>query len=251
VIRLHAFACGWLGADLHLFLTGASGAIRVPVPSYLIELPRGLVLFDSGLHTDTRVDAAKRLGFLAKLFRVEFGPGETVGERLRALGHDPARVTHLVTSHLHFDHVGGHAEIPNARLFVQRREWEAGRTPELMQKNGYDPRDYDLGHDVELVDGEHDVFGDGSISCFPTFGHTPGHQSLRVRLAGGEIVLTADACYFRRTLEEMNLPPIVHDAAQMTDSLKHLAALRERGARLFFGHDPELWATLPEPAVFD
>jgi len=250
VIRMHAFACGWLGADLHLFLTGASGAIRVPVPAYLIEHPRGLVLFDSGLHVDARVDPHARLGFLAKLFQVEFAAGAAVGERLAALDIDPARVTHLVTSHLHFDHVGGHAQIPNARLVVQRREWEAGRTPELMQKNGYDPRDYDLGHPLALVDGELDLFGDGRIVCVPTYGHTPGHQSLRVRLDGGEIVLTADACYFRRTLEEMNLPPIVHDGEQMTESLRRLAALQTAGARLFFGHDPELWKTFPEPAVF-
>jgi len=250
VIRLHALSCGWLGGDLHLFLTGASGRIRIPVPVYLIQHPRGLVLFDSGLHADTRVDAEARLGFLAKLFEVEFGAGETVAEQLVAKGFDPARVTHLVTSHLHFDHVGGHAQIPNARVVVQRREWEAGQTPELMQKNGYNPRDYDLGHPLELVDGELDVFGDGTVVCFPTYGHTPGHQSLRVRLSGGDAVLTADACYFKRTLEEMNLPPIVHDAEQMRESLRRLGALQKSGARLFFGHDPELWATLPEPAIF-
>jgi N-acyl homoserine lactone hydrolase len=250
MMRLHAFDCGWLSADLHLFLTGVSGRIRAPVPAYLIEHPRGLVLFDSGLHADTRVDAEKKLGLLAKLFEVHFGAGEAVAERLEASGFDAGRVTHLVTSHLHFDHVGGHAQIPNARLVVQRREWEAGRTPELMQKNGYDPRDYDLGHEIELADGELDLFDDGRIVCLPTYGHTAGHQSLRVRLDGGDVVLTADACYFRRTLEEMNLPPIVHDTEQMTESLRRLAVLQARGARLFFGHDPELWATLPKPAIF-
>ena len=249
-MRLHALECGWLSADLHLFLTGASGRIRVPVPAYLIEHPRGLVLFDSGLHADARVDAEKKLGFLAKLFEVDFGAGEAIAERLEARGFDAGRVTYLVTSHLHFDHVGGHAQIPNARLVVQRREWEAGRTPELMQKNGYDPRDYDLGHEIEFADGELDLFGDGRIVCLPTYGHTAGHQSLRVRLDGGDIVLTADACYFRRTLEEMNLPPIVHDTEQMTESLRRLAALQAQGARLFFGHDPDLWATLPKPAIF-
>jgi N-acyl homoserine lactone hydrolase len=119
-----------------------------------------------------------------------------------------------------------------------------------MQKNGYDPRDYDLGHEIQLADGELDLFGDGRIVCLPTYGHTAGHQSLRVRLDGGDVVLTADACYFRRTLEEMNLPPIVHDTEQMTESLRRLAALQAQGARLFFGHDPELWATLPKPAIF-
>lgn len=249
-MRLHAFDCGWLSADLHRFLTGAAGRVRVPVPAYLIEHPRGLVLFDSGLHSDARVDAEKKLGLLAKLFEVHFGAGEAIAERLEARGFDPARVTHLVTSHLHFDHAGGHAQIPNARLVVQRREWEAGHTPELMQRNGYDPRDYDLGHPIELADGEVDLFGDGRIVCLPTYGHTAGHQSLIVRLDGGEIVLTADACYFRRTLEEMNLPPVVHDPQQMAESLRRLAALQASGARLFFGHDPELWGTLPEPAIF-
>ena len=97
-MRLHAFDCGWLSADLERFLTGVSGRIRVPVPAYLIEHPQGLVLFDSGLHSDTRVDAEKKLGFLAKLFEVHFGAGEAVAERLEARGFDPARVTHLVTS---------------------------------------------------------------------------------------------------------------------------------------------------------
>ena len=63
-------------------------------------------------------------------------------------------------------------------------------------RRGFNPRDFDLGHKLRLVDGEHDVFGDGSVVCLPTHGHTPGHQSLRLRLDGGEIVLAADARYF-------------------------------------------------------
>lgn len=251
MMRLHAFDCGWLGADMRRFLTGGTGYVRVPVPVYLIEHPRGLVLFDSGLHADTRVDAEKKLGLLAKLFAVQFGPGEAAGERLEARGFHPSRITHLVTSHLHFDHAGGLAQIPNARLVVQRREWEAGRTPELMQKNGYDPRDYDLGHDLLLADGELDLFGDGRVVCVPTYGHTAGHQSLRVRLESGDLVLTADSCYLRRTMEEMNLPPTVHDPEAMKESLRRLAAFEKAGARLFFGHDPDLWASLPAPAVFE
>ena len=140
----------------------------------------------------------------------------------------------------------GNATIPNAQLVVQRPEWEAGHDADLMRKNFYDPKDYDAGHDVLVVDGEHDVFGDGRVVCVPTYGHTPGHQSLRVRLDRGEVVLTADACYLRRTLEEMHLPSVVYDPDAMRQSLRHLRTLRAAGARIFYGHDPEFWETVPQ-----
>jgi glyoxylase-like metal-dependent hydrolase (beta-lactamase superfamily II) len=163
---------------------------------------------------------------------------------------DPARVHWLVNSHLHFDHAGGNAEVPNARLLVQRREWEAGADPDLARRNGFARQDYDLGHDLVLVDGEHDVFGDGRVVCIPTHGHTPGHQSLHLRLdEAGEVVLTSDACYLRRTLEDLHLPGVVYDREAMLGSLRRLRALRDAGATLWFGHDPEQWETLPRVLV--
>jgi N-acyl homoserine lactone hydrolase len=78
-------------------------------------------------------------------------------------------------------------------MMVQSREWEAGMDPEIAARRGFNRRDFDLGHQLQLVDGEHDVFGDGSVVCLPTHGHTPRHQSLRLRLDRGEIVLAADA----------------------------------------------------------
>ena len=246
-LRLFAFTCGWLESDLGLFVAGAAGPIRVPVPCYLVDHPRGALVFDTGLHPATQTDAEARLGRrIARAFRVCFAPGEELAARLAALAIDPAAVRWLVSSHLHFDHVGGNAQLPNARLVVQRREWQAGQDPDLRAANAYDPRDYDLGHDVLGVDGEHDVFGDGSVVCVPTHGHTPGHQSLRVRLATGDVVLAADACYLRRTLETLALPPIVHDPEAMRASLLRLRALRDAGARIFYGHDPEFWASLPQ-----
>ena len=84
-------------------------------------------------------------------------------------------------------------------MLVQRREWEAGMDPDSAARRGFNRRDFDLGHKLRLLDGEHDVFGDGSVLCLPTYGHTPGHQSLRLRLDRGEVVLAADACYFCQT----------------------------------------------------
>ena len=50
-------------------------------------------------------------------------------------------------------------------MLVQRREWDAGMDPDTATKRGFNPRDFDLGHNLRLVDGEHDVFGDGSVVC--------------------------------------------------------------------------------------
>lgn len=245
-IRLIAMTCGWLTGPTSGFLAGEPGRLRVPVPCYLIDHPQGTVLFDSGMHPDCQSDPTARLGLAASVFDVEFQPGEDAAARLRAFGVDPTKVRYLVNSHLHFDHTGGNATIPNAQLVVQRREWEAGREAEMIRANFYNPEDYDTGHDVLVVDGEHDVFGDGSVTCVPTYGHTPGHQSLRVRLDGREIVLTGDACYLRRTLEDLHLPSVVYDQEGMLESLRRLRRLRDAGARIFYGHDPEFWATVPQ-----
>jgi N-acyl homoserine lactone hydrolase len=131
-------------------------------------------------------------------------------------------------------------------VIVQRREWEVGMAPESEAKFGFYKADYDKGHKVKQVEGEHDVFGDASVVCIPTYGHTPGHQSLKVRTEKSEIVLTGDACYFCRTLKERRLPARMFDRAQMLASLDRLEALEKGGARLIFGHDLEFWKSVPQ-----
>lgn len=244
--RIHAMTCGYLTAPLGQFIAGGSGAVRVPVPAFLVDHPRGRLVFDTGMHPAAGTDPLGRIGPVAAIFRPELGPHEDIRSRLAALGVAPRDVRFLVQSHLHFDHAGGNELLPDATLLVQRREWEAGRDPDLAAANGFDAKDYDHGHALQLVDGEHDVFGDGSVVCVPTFGHTPGHQSLRVRTERGDVVLAADACYLRRNLEEMRLPPIVFDEEAMRASLQRLRQLRDAGARLVFGHDPDDWATVPQ-----
>ncbi len=245
-MRVFAMTCGWLTGSMGNFLAGESGRLRVPIPCFLIDHPKGRVLFDSGLHPAAQSDPAARLGLAAKVFEVEYRAGEDVASRLAALAVDPGTIRYLVNSHLHFDHTGGNATIPNAQLVVQRPEWQAGHDADLVRKNFYDPKDYDTGHDVLLIDGAHDLFGDGRVVCLPTYGHTPGHQSLQVRLDSGAIVLTADACYLRRTLEELHLPSVVYDQRGMMASLHRLRALRDRAVRIFYGHDPDFWASVPQ-----
>jgi N-acyl homoserine lactone hydrolase len=249
--RLYAFTCGTVTGEFARLMEGGEGEITMPVPVFLIEHRKGRALFDTGLHPDCQHDPAGRLGpRLAGLFHISFQPGEEVSARLETIGRDPNTIDLIINSHFHFDHVGGNALIPNATMLVQRREWEAGVDPDTAAQRGFNRRDFDIGHKLRLVDGEHDVFGDGSVVCLPTHGHTPGHQSLRLRLNGGEIVLAADACYFCRTLRERRLPRYVHDREAMLASLDRLEALERSGARIFFGHDPEFWQTVPQaPAL--
>ncbi len=246
-VKLFAFTCGSVTGEFGRLMEGGAGDITVPVPVFLIEHPKGRALFDSGLHPDCRHDAAGRLGQrLTRLFRVGLAPGEEVSARLKAIGRDPAKIDLLINSHFHFDHCGGNVLVPNATLLVQRREWDAGMHPESAEQRGFDPRDFDLGHKLRLVDGEHDVFGDGSVTCLPTYGHTPGHQSLRVRLVGGDVVLAADACYFCQTLRERRLPRFAYDKTAMLATLDRLEALEKAGARIVFGHDPDFWRGVPQ-----
>ena len=246
-IRLYAFTCGTVTGEFGRLMEGGEGDITVPVPVFLVEHPKGRALFDSGLHPDCQHDPAGRLGArLTGLFQIGFKPGEEVSARLEAIDRDPAKIDFVINSHFHFDHVGGNALIPNATMVVQRREWDAGTDPDTAARHGYNPRDFDLGHKLRLVDGEYDVFGDGSVVCLPTQGHTPGHQSLQLQLDSGSVVLAADACYFCRTLRERRLPRYVHDRDAMLASLDRLEKLEQGGARLFFGHDPEFWQGVPQ-----
>jgi N-acyl homoserine lactone hydrolase len=247
-LAVYALTCGHLEGDLGYLMEGGEGRIRLPIPAYLIEHPMGTALFDTGMHPDCQHDPAARVGArIAGLFAFDYHPGEEISARLAALGRDPAKIDLIINSHFHFDHVGGNALIPNATMVVQRREWDAGMDGDIAVRRGFNPRDFDLGHKLRLVDGEHDVFGDGRVVCLPTHGHTPGHQSLKLRLdSGGEVVLAADSCYFCRTLRERRLPRFVHDRDAMLLSLNRLAALEANGARIFFGHDPEFWQTVPQ-----
>jgi glyoxylase-like metal-dependent hydrolase (beta-lactamase superfamily II) len=245
-LNVYALTCGWLTLPAALLLKGEKGSLTVPVPAYLIEHPRGRVVFDTGLHLDTQTEPNRRLGRLAQYHKVGFKPGEEVSARLKSLEVAPDKIDFIINSHLHFDHSGGNEQLPNATLLIQRREWEAGHDADLIERVYYDPHDYDHGHRVKMIDGEHDVFGDGSVVCFPTYGHTPGHQSLRVRIANEYVVLTGDACYLRRTLDNLHLPTTVYDTQQMLESLHRLRAMRNAGAMIITGHDPELWKTIPQ-----
>jgi glyoxylase-like metal-dependent hydrolase (beta-lactamase superfamily II) len=239
-IEIIPLECGWITLPYGDLLENEPGTIRVPVPAYLIRHPDGVVLFDSGMHPDVGVDPVKRLGRETSLV-IEAPPHHSVDRQLTMHGVEASEVSFLINSHLHFDHAGGNALIPNARVIVHHDEWAAAGDPDLRARNFFNPRDFDLGHDVIQPKGEYDLFGDGRIVCIPTPGHTPGHQSLRIKTGTKDILLAGDCCYLSRSLEHRHLPPVAHDKRQMLVTLDLLQDLKDRGTTILFGHDPVQW----------
>lgn len=239
MIDIIGLDCGWMRTQSRtLSANGTKDEISIPIPAWLVRHPKGDVVFDAGLHPDLAFNTDS-LGPLAKVFAVDLAPGGTVGHRLTEHGVDPAGSLRVVLSHGHFDHVGGLVELPNARVLVQRDEWRAVR-----DTAGYDKTVVDLGHDVTELDGEHDVFGDGSVMCLPTPGHTCGHQSLRVTTAEGPVILAGDTCYFAHTLDDEVLPPFAFDHDQQLRSLRRLQAERRAGAMIVPGHDVAVFRSM-------
>ena len=258
-LRLYVLCGGLLELDLALMLPGRAPGSRwtVPVPCFLVVHARGRLLFDTGVHRAAITDPVGRLGeSRASRFGVRSEPGDDVVSQLARLRVQPDDMTYVANSHLHFDHCGGNEFFPRSTFLVQRAELEAARDPVVLASKRYTPSPQDFDHPLpyEPVDGEHDVFGDGTAVLVPTYGHTPGHQSLRVRAGKGtDVVLTADACYTRENMDRDLLPGVVWDPDEMSRSLARLKDLRDRhGATVVYGHDPAQWRELPrapEPLV--
>lgn len=245
-VKLYALTCGHVTIPTAMLLANREGFTRVPITSYLIEHPRGRAVFDTGLNLKTLHQPAVYVGdLLAALHEFHYSAGEDVGSRLTGVDVDPASVDYVINSHLHFDHCGGNELLPNATVVVQRLELEAARQDE-GQLRGYVTADFETGQPWQLIDGEHDLFGDGSVTLIPTHGHTPGHQSVRVRTNTGEFVLCGDACYLKETLDTMTLPGVITDPDGFTRSLDLFRDLQSRGATIMYGHDLDFWSTIPQ-----
>ena len=242
-----ALPCGWLEGDLGLFLEGATGTIRVPVPSWLVLHPQGAIVFDTGLHLDTQTDAEARLGF----------PREDLPDPVptrRGVGGAPAHAGRR-------PRIGPLAGQLAPALRPRRRQCatpqrDARRAAPRMggRRRPRSAREESL-RPARLRSRPRPSAGrrrtrpasgtGASSACRPTATRRATSRS-RVRLPGGDVVLTADACYLRRALDTLQLPPVVHDRDAMLTSFQRLRGLERAGARLYFGHDPAPWAADPQ-----
>jgi glyoxylase-like metal-dependent hydrolase (beta-lactamase superfamily II) len=248
---VYALCGGLIDLDLSGFFCDRAPGSRatVPVICFLIAHPQGNVLVDTGVHRQALTDPVGRLGEgRASRFTLRSSPTDEVVSQLALLGLVPDQVRYVVNSHFHFDHCGGNEFFPSSTFLVQRAEMDAARRVLGGEAMRYTPSAIDFDHplDYQLVDGEHDLFGDGQVVLLPTYGHTPGHQSLLLRAGKGtELVLTADACYTRENMDRDILPTVLWDPAEMSRSLSALRDWRDkRGATVIYGHDAAQWQTM-------
>ena len=149
---------------------------------------------------------------------------------------DVSTLTRVVLTHLHWDHVGGLGLIPQSvPVVIQRAEWQAGHDDAAIKRNMLLAQDYS-GREVTLVDGDHDLLGDGSVELLLTPGHTPGHQSVRV----GDLVLGGDVTHFASGLDDRRFPMFADDHERQGHSADRLRAMREAGLTVRPGHDPDV-----------
>jgi glyoxylase-like metal-dependent hydrolase (beta-lactamase superfamily II) len=230
----------------------------IPVPVFLVEHPTaGRILVDTGFHASVQDGARASLGRRqAWLLPARQARGESAPEQLRALGIEPPEIDTIVMTHLHNDHASGAIQFPDATFVVDAAEWHAASTGGFA--DGYRQDHYDQPFDWRTVSYEQaqphgpferalDLFGDGSVRLLSTPGHTAGHQSILLQLAGRELLLTADAAYTHRAIEHDVLPIFVFAGLQRyRSSLAAIRAYAEQHPRavVICGHDAERWPQL-------
>ena len=123
---------GWMSNDASLMVPGETGPMRYPIPGYAVVHERGTVLFDTGLH-EPLMTSTDELGALAAMFEPELTPADFAEARLTEAGIDPESVTHVVNSHLHFDHCGRNGPVPPRRHADPDRRVGGGAAPDEVR----------------------------------------------------------------------------------------------------------------------
>jgi len=258
--QLYVFTSGSLGGFPKAALQiGGEGMVDwAPVSFYVIKHPRGVVMFDSGNNDKTIANAEAWWGPLAKGFGLKMTKDDAIPAQLAKIGLKPADVKYLITGHMHLDHGGNIQQFPQATHLIQDDELKAAWWPDVGYSVYYIPGDFNetKNYNIVRLNGDLDLFGDGSIRIMRSPGHTPGSQFLVVRLKKtGSVILTSDAVYFKESLEKNLIPPIpgTWSPMGMYASYQRIKLIRDtEGAQIFYGHDPDVFkATKKAPEFYD
>jgi glyoxylase-like metal-dependent hydrolase (beta-lactamase superfamily II) len=236
--RLYVIDCGnSVGPDKSRWTPGVDVGKPLPMVGncYLIRHAQGWMVWDTGVSDDVAAMPNGRPGTNGSPHW--YRPKTLAGE-LEKLGVKPADVRYLAVSHTHPDHVGNVELFPQTMLLVQKAEYEWP-----AERGG--PR-FKPGHPVTKLQGDHDVFGDGSVTILSTPGHTPGHQSLLVKLPKfGPVILTGDAVHIQESWERRSIPANNVDAQKTLASYQRLAdVMAQTKAQLWINHDKDQRAKL-------
>ena len=232
VERLYILDCGeGVAGDISRWSPGVNEGKSMDFVDncYLIKHPQGWLLWDTGVSDAV---AAMPNGLAPSDPKsVHWHRSKTLAAQLDQLGLKPSDIKSVAISHTHPDHVGNVELFPAAMLYVQKAEYEwpgANNTPRFKPE-----------HPVTKLDGDRDLFGDGSVVILSTPGHTPGHQSLLVKLPKtGAIVLSGDAVHFKDNWDSRRVPSINFDKDKTLASMQKIAdTLTKEKAQLWINHD--------------
>jgi glyoxylase-like metal-dependent hydrolase (beta-lactamase superfamily II) len=251
-LKLFVFNCGMLRFNSIESFSVSNDETDVRdliVPCYVVEHEKGRLLWDGGLPSKTaEIDGWQVEGMLSRL-------DSTLSEQLQDIGLDMNSFDFAAYSHMHFDHVGVANEVIGATLIIQKKEYEAAFADEVTVP-GFDPNLYNSLKDAEriVIDGDHDVFGDGRVRIISAPGHTPGHQVLFIDLENsGPIVLSGDLYHFAISREDMRVPTFNVDRELTLESMNRVEALvAETGASFWIEHELAFFEQLNKaPAYYD
>lgn len=243
-IKIHHMHCGRVKVDIALPFRQTTGIARInpafaaiglfrspkhqvtlPVSSFLIEHPKGLVLLDTGWHTDMRIDQIKHLGrFHYKINKGSLPNGEAITEQLAGLGIKPKDLDYVVLSHLHSDHVSGVKLLTDARnIITSEEEWAARAlryyVPGMYEGVNIQPFKFSPSN-YGPQQRSHDLFGDDSIVFVHYGGHTPGLFGTLVQNNGKFFLYAADCGYAKKSWEQMIMPGICLNEDQLRKALE-------------------------------
>ena len=176
-------------------------------------------------------------------------PKVSLTDQLAQLKLKPQQVKYVGISHFHGDHTGQLPSLPDATLLIGQREWEAITAPKPMPGANVGAFKHWIseGGKVEPEAADKDVFGDGTVIILRTPGHTPGHQSLLVRLKEkGPVILAGDAAHFHENYDSNGVPAFNYDRAQTIASLERIKDMAKNlKATVIIQHDPRDIGKLP------
>jgi N-acyl homoserine lactone hydrolase len=223
---------------------------------WLIQRGSQWLLWDTGV-PESALNDPKGWSTLPKL--IVYHLDKTLTDQLATIGLKTTDITYVALSHTHGDHIGNVRLFPDSTILIQRAEYEWISSPDgpndnvnqlkaLARKLMGTPRH------LKLLDGDTDVFGDGSVTLVSTPGHTPGSQSLLVHLKNsGFIILSGDVVHLEENFEKDAVPSLNTDKAASIASMERIRRMiATYKAKFFINHDKtESDALKLIPAFYD
>lgn len=230
--RLYILNCGeGVAGDISRWSPGVNVGKSMDFADncYLIKHTQGWLLWDTGV-TDA-IAAMPEGQRPADPRMTHWKRPKTLASQLTELNVKPSDIKFVAVSHTHPDHIGNVELFPQSMLLVQKAEYE---WPSPLGVGRFKPE-----HPATKLSGDHDVFGDGSLTLISTPGHTPGHQSLLVKLPKtGAVLLSGDAVHFKDNWENHRVPSLNFDKDKTAASMQRMAdILAKEKAQLWINHD--------------